>query len=822
MSKSFVSTTHDAYDGAGYLWDITDDGSIYDGTDNAFGNAMQNYDLDNYDYLSVESGSFYTTLPSFDYYGLAHERQIYVSQTDGFARFLDTVTNVSDASASYTYELITGFGGGSYASITSSSGDALVANDDTWITASSSSSSWYTSTPSGVLVGNSAGFAGSDFSLSYGTLYYEMSVTLNPGESVSFLSFAVQRDTVADVATALEELEALPLGTLAGLDAAQIDRIVNWDLPEMALDLEGTDKADVLSGVATDDVIRGLKGNDLITGEGGDDELRGGLGKDTVFGGAGDDEIYGDGSIVKVTTTDIAVDASGEQFALSLTMDDAGAGKTTRISGFLSRQEITSEDVDVLFAIDVSGSTDDTFYGQVDVGDRNGDGLSNTVLDAEIASFEALHASIISDANLPDAQITIAAFDDDANVSQSFRADQDSDGDGVADVVEYVRSLTSGGSTNFEGTLDAALSHFTASDSGQKVLYFLSDGEDTSYGDFASLSQQLLANDVLIQTFGVGSNASEEDLDIVDDAQSNGSTTIVLDPSLLSDELLDPGIDAADIKAIKVFLNDKQVGTIDPEDLISTPLGLRYFDLELTGLKAKADDVVEIRAIAADGSGTVVSTSQVLEHYPGKDGADILRGGAGDDTLDGGLGNDLLNGGTGADYLYGAEGRDTASYAGAESGVLIDLRNERGHDGAALGDTLVSIENVTGSAYGDDITGDNGANALSGRGGDDVLNGLGKSDILHGGAGDDTLTGGAGKDRFVFNKGDDVDTITDFGVKVKGEKIDLRDFDIDTYADLKSMMSVTSGDTHIAFGGGDVLIIEDTLIAQLSAGDFML
>lgn len=819
MGVTFVEPNYSVYDGEGYLWDIAGDGAIYDGTDNAFNYAMDNYDLDTSRYLTVMSGRFFTNLTNITYSGIMTQRQVYVSQNDGYARFYDILINVSDEPVTYTYEVNTGFGSSYNTVFNTSNGDAAVTSADDWVVGYSADGS---TTPAGFVFGDVSGTSGADLTYNYSTLSYEVTITLAPNEVAGFLTFGVQGATQAEVAASLEELRDLPTEALAGLTAFEIESIVNWDVPQMALHLEGTNGNDVLTGVSTNDSLRGLKGNDVLIGGDGSDILLGGLGKDTVYGGGGDDILLGDGSIVQVTTSDTATDSNGEQFSISLTMDDAGSGKTTKISGFLSRQEITSEEVDVMFAIDVSGSTSSAFNGQVDVGDRNGDGYSNTVLDAEIASFEALHASIVNDANLPNAQITIAPFNGSVSLSQTFSANEDTNNNGIADVVEYVRALESNGGTDFYETLQAAVSHFGSSDSGQKVLYFLSDGEDGSYGDLASQSELLLDDDVLIQSFGVGSDASEEDLDVVDDTLLNGTTTIVLDPSLLSDELLDPGIDASDIKSIRVYLNGKSVASIDPDDLVSTPLGLRYFDLELKGLKAKADDVIEIRAVAKDGVKTLVSTSQVLEHYPGKDGGDVLRGGVGDDLFDGGLGNDTLNGGAGNDYMYGNEGKDTASYAGAESGVIVDLRNESGHDGAAIGDTLISIENLTGGSYGDELTGDGGVNVLLGRRGEDILNGLGKNDVLAGGKGDDILTGGSGNDRFIFEIGDGRDTITDFEVKKKGEKIDLRDFDIDSFKDLKDLMKVKSGDTEIRFDDGDTLVIVDTLIKEFSAGDFLL
>ena len=58
-------------------------------------------------------------------------------------------------------------------------------------------------------------------------------------------------------------------------------------------------------------------------------------------------------------------------------------------------------------------------------------------------------------------------------------------------------------------------------------------------------------------------------------------------------------------------------------------------------------------------------------------------------------------------------------------------------NGADGTDSLSSIENVVGGAFGDTLTGDGNVNRLEGSGGDD---------LLRGGLGDDTLDGGSGSD----------------------------------------------------------------------------
>jgi Ca2+-binding RTX toxin-like protein len=120
----------------------------------------------------------------------------------------------------------------------------------------------------------------------------------------------------------------------------------------------------------------------------------------------------------------------------------------------------------------------------------------------------------------------------------------------------------------------------------------------------------------------------------------------------------------------------------------------------------------------------------------GLEGADRLAGGAGHDRLDGGEGDDWLEGGAGDDILDGGDGVDTASYAGASAGVSVSLAASRQRlaDGV---DTLIDVENLTGSVHADTLVGSSDDNVLDGGGGDDVLKGGGGKDTLIGGAGID-------------------------------------------------------------------------------------
>ena len=174
-------------------------------------------------------------------------------------------------------------------------------------------------------------------------------------------------------------------------------------------------------------------------------------------------------------------------------------------------------------------------------------------------------------------------------------------------------------------------------------------------------------------------------------------------------------------------------------DPVGGPQNLRWFygEYEHATGSAAADRLI--------GNG-------LANHISGLAGADKIYGADGNDVLNGGLDADLISGGAGDDQLIGGTGVDTADYASAARAVVVNLALSVSQPtGGAGRDTLASIENLTGSIYGDHLSGSVATNVLSGGRGDDILSGDAGNDILTGGAGSDKLRGGPGKDYFLFD-----------------------------------------------------------------------
>jgi Ca2+-binding RTX toxin-like protein len=259
------------------------------------------------------------------------------------------------------------------------------------------------------------------------------------------------------------------------------------------------------------------------------------------------------------------------------------------------------------------------------------------------------------------------------------------------------------------------------------------------------------------------------------------------------------------------------------------------------------------------------------ESIIGSSAQDAINGAGGDDTLAGGAGNDTLNGGAGS---------DTADYSSAASGVTAELwQAQASNDGQGGSDTLISIENLTGSAFNDTLAGDDNANVFKGGAGFDAFYGGGGSDTadysdatagmtvdlsallagndgqggadtlisienlvgstladiilgdananqIEGGAGNDNMVGGGNADAFLFRTGSSIDNIFDF-LKVQGDKIHLQSnlngSGITTAAQaLAATADVGGGNAAVFLGGLNALTLVGVSAASLAASDFVI
>ena len=223
------------------------------------------------------------------------------------------------------------------------------------------------------------------------------------------------------------------------------------------------------------------------------------------------------------------------------------------------------------------------------------------------------------------------------------------------------------------------------------------------------------------------------------------------------------------------------------------------------------------------GSGNIKGTGNALDNaVTGNSGNNVLAGLAGADALDGGLGtdtatyaasaasvnvslatghggggdaqgdtlinienltgsafNDTLEGNAGNNVLAGGVGIDLASFEHAAAGVNVSLAVTAAQNTLGAGtDTLSGFENLTGSAFNDTLTGSMALlTSFMGGAGNDIINGGAGNDTLQGGAGTDTLKGGTGND--TLTGGMDADYfVFDTALNALTNVDDLTDFEV--------------------------------------------
>jgi Ca2+-binding RTX toxin-like protein len=194
----------------------------------------------------------------------------------------------------------------------------------------------------------------------------------------------------------------------------------------------------------------------------------------------------------------------------------------------------------------------------------------------------------------------------------------------------------------------------------------------------------------------------------------------------------------------------------------------------------------------------------------GFDGADTIFGLGGNDDILGGNGADRIDGGAGDD--------DMAHYYDSDVGVFVSLVTGRGFNGTAEGDTLVSIEGLDGSFYGDLLVGNDLDNALLGNGGNDALKGGGGNDFLDGASGADTVDGGEGVDTASYYNspvGVQISLIDDIAASGEAEGDELNSienlsgsgYDDSLFGDNNAnfLNGNDGADTLLGFGGDDIL-----------------
>lgn len=483
--------------------------------------------------------------------------------------------------------------------------------------------------------------------------------------------------------------------------AAGVDTLVNIEAisgSEFADNLTGNDADNQIYGGAGDDTLVGGAGFDNLNGGAGDDNLsdadggvlHGDAGNDFIDGmasyyndptgvfvnySAADVDVHGDASLIITTRT--AQDGYGDTDTFgALAQDMEGSAFNDHLTGSNENNWIYGRaGDDQIVALD----GDDNLYGGS--GDDSLDGGAGR-------DFANYNENGIDHAGQQTTGINV-----DLSLGTA------SDGFGGTDTL-----------TSIEGIRGSHLADTIIGDSNDNWLFSRGGDDIVSGGD---------GNDYLAGWSGDDSLDGEAGNDILMGDTGNDTLTGGL---------------GADTFQFTTVSNGNQ-NNFGHDTITDFGVAEDVMDLSPFGIT----NIADVQAIASDdGTNTTITIdaerSIVLQNVtvaeltapnfifadppePGLTGTennDVLVGTSGDDSIAGLEGNDRLEGLAGNDTLDGGDGTDRAVYKNDASGVTVDLSLGTATDGNGDTDTLISIEDIIGSAFSDTLIGDAGDNVIWG------------------------------------------------------------------------------------------------------------
>lgn len=518
----------------------------------------------------------------------------------------------------------------------------------------------------------------------------------------------------------------------------------------------GNTGANVLRGEDGDDTLRGsewsdhlIDGNDTMYGGGGNDFMGGHNGNDTMYGDSGNDSVIGDGG------DDYLRGGSGNDWVVGDYTDGVGNGNDTMYGddGADTMEGGTGNDymvggnnltiVDGTFIVFADNSRD-VMYGQ-DGNDTLYGGAGNDYLDGGNGT-DYLYGQN-GDDELYDYSGNNYLDGGEGNdyLSAGGGSDTMIGGNGNDTLVGgwngAVGDWMEGGAGNDIYHVDAGDTVVEAASAGTDLVY--------AYSNDYTLTANV-ENLTLVEIAGVLNGRGNTLANVIIGNNQNNT----LDGDLGSDTIRGGNGDDTIWGAISSATTDTG-DTLYGEagnDVIGGSYGNDIIDGGI-GNDALYGDEGNDTVRGGDGDDLVRG-----DWGWGSDlnGADTLEGGNGNDGLYGGGGGDSLDGGAGDDYMDGGAGTDTANYANAAAAVVVNLSLVGAQNTLGAGvDTLVNLENLTGSAFNDTLSGNAGANNIRGNNGNDVINGGAGDDIMDGGVGNDIVNGQDGNDQLIGGLGDD-------------------------------------------------------------------
>ncbi|QXH62306.1 beta strand repeat-containing protein [Pseudomonas azerbaijanorientalis] len=598
----------------------------------------------------------------------------------------------------------------------------------------------------------------------------------------------------------------------------------------------GTDDSDTLTGNALANILYGGADNDTLNGGGGNDSLDGGSGADQMTGGDGSDVYY--------------VDNVGD--IVSETNAVASTGGTDSVYSYLGTYTLGNNVENLrLLSTGAANGTGNSLNNVIDAG--AGNNILNGGAGIDTASYAYATAAVTANLALTTAQATGGSGSDTllnfenltgsnyhdkltgnalANtlsgglgsdqLNGAAGADRMIGGDGAdlyyvdnaGDIVSETNAVASTGGID---TVYSLISAYTLTDNVENLRLLatgVANGTGNSLNNVidAGAGNNVLNGGAGIDTasyaYATAAVTANLGLTTAQATGGSGSDTLLNFENLTGSNYHDKLTGNALANTLSGGLGSDQLNGAAGADRMIGGDGADLYYVDNAG-----DIVSETNAVASTGGiDTVYSLISAYTLTDNVENLRLLSTGAANGT--GNSLNNVINAGTGNNVLNGGTGVDTASYLYAGSAITASLAVTTAQaTGGSGADTLLAIENLTGSNYNDRLTGNTAANLLNGGGG---------NDILVGGMGKDVLTGGIGNDIFDFNALTETgltsstwDIITDF---TRGaDKIDLSTLDANAATTTNEAFHSVIGSTAAFSAAGQLKVSAGVLYGNTDA-----
>ncbi len=505
------------------------------------------------------------------------------------------------------------------------------------------------------------------------------------------------------------------------------DTVVNFERvgfsgTDLADSVIGSSGGDQISGAGGNDLINGAAGNDFINGDAGDDSIQGGEGSDSIYGGLGNDAIDGgNGFDWLLLDEDSAGGAVVDLVAGTASSPSTGADKLASIESvaatMLSDSVRLSNSAGTVWGLNgddtlIGGSRDDFLNGGVGNDSIDGGaGIDGVGYGGDGANYVPVKQGVVVDLKAGTAQDGWGGTDSLASIELVYgttfndvlRGGNPASGSGTTDGFEGFRGEAGNDSIDGGAGFDRAMY-----DTSPKGIVGRFGGSGTGFVQDGLNGTDQITNIEEIRGSSFADSVVGTDVGVYESFEGRG------------------GNDTFD-----------GLGGTDRISFDTSPNGVNVSLAKGTAADGwgGTDTFFNVEQVRGSQLNDSIEGSAGNDYLDGRNGSDSVSGGAGEDTLIGSGGNDTLDGGsqlTVTDTANTSNQYDRADYSGESAAVVVNLSAD-GKTGTATGastgsDTLIDIEYVVGTAFGDAITGSDRA----------------VSEIFRGGRGDDSITGGSG------------------------------------------------------------------------------